>query len=116
MDDVRQGRADDWHGSCALPLAPEPYVTLGTYHMHGTDGRRGQLMITRRMTEEHFTSLCARHGASRKGNMPTLLILLANWSCVVPHKWCRLRSTLCPTPCAQETIDVLTPAPRSRRP
>jgi hypothetical protein len=66
MDDVRQGRADDWHGSCALPLAPEPCVTLGTYHMHGTDGRRGQLLITRRMTEEHFTSFVHDMGSREK--------------------------------------------------
>src|SRR5262245_46803455 len=50
------------------------------------------------------------------GDVSTLLILLAQWSCVVPHRWGMLRSPLCPTPCVQEPIEVLTPAPRSRRP
>ena len=55
IDDVRQGSAEEWHGCFALPLDPEPYVTLGMYHIYCTDGRRGQIMITRIMADEHFT-------------------------------------------------------------
>jgi hypothetical protein len=69
---VRQGSAQGWHGYFALPLDPEPHVTLGTYDTHCADGRRGQILITRMAVDETLTFLFQGTGALCNGPPPLL--------------------------------------------